>query len=280
MSHLVLHPHTHKRLKDFTQQPSHALLLVGPDGSGKFSIAKMIAEEILGVPTITDYPYSLQLAADNAAIGIEAVRQIERFLSLKVPGQKTYKRVIIIEKAERLSLEAQNALLKTLEEPPKDTLIILTTTHVSGLLPTIRSRAQTIIVNRPDIASLGKQFPDIDSATYKRAYVMSGGRPGLLSALLSETDHPLNLAADYARQLLGKSMYDRLLMVDELARKPDLTIDITLTLQQMAHLSLQTAKGKTFARWQNILTVSYQAREALAMNVQPKLVLTNLMLHL
>jgi hypothetical protein len=71
-----------------------------------------------------------------------------------------------------------------------------------------------------------------------------------------------------------------LLLVDELARKPVLAANVTLILQQMAHVSMQTAQGDTFRRWQDILSASYHASEALASSAQPKLVLTNLMLHL
>jgi hypothetical protein len=280
MPGLVLHPVTDQHLKAFTSKPSHALLLIGPNGAGKFSLAKTTAETILQIPTITNYPYSLHIIPENASIGIEAIRQIEQFLSRKVPGNETYRRVITIEHAERLTTEAQNALLKNLEEPPADTLIILTATHASGLLPTIRSRAQTIIVNKPDMTALGEQFPEVDSKDYSRAYAMSGGQPGLLSDLLNQTEHPLTLAADYARQLLGQSSYNRLLLVDELAKKPELAADVTLILQQMAHISLQTATGTTFKRWQNILAASYRASEALTTSVQPKLALTDLMLHL
>jgi hypothetical protein len=280
MPSLVLHPVTNQHFKAFTDMPSHALLLIGPVGAGKFSLAKIIAETILRIPTIKDYAYSLHIVPENASIGIESVRQIEQFLSRKVPGQQLYKRVIILEQAERLTTEAQNALLKNLEEPPADTLIILTATHASSLLPTIRSRTQTIIVNKPDSTALSKQFPKTDPKDYKRAYAMSGGQPGLLSDLLSDTEHPLTLAADYARQLLGTSAYSRLLLVDELAKKPELAANVTLILQQMAHISLQTATGNSFKRWQNILVASYGAAEAIATSVQPKLALTDLMLHL
>lgn len=280
MPEIVLHPQTSKQLQAFNDKPSHALLLVGPGGSGKLSVAKIIAETTLDIPTITDHPYSLHIVPDGASIGIEAIRRIEQFLSLKVPGKQPYRRAIIIEQAQKLSTEAQNALLKNLEEPPSDTIIILTATHASGLLPTIRSRTQTIIVNQPDREALSKQFLEIDPPVYNRAYAMSGGRPGLLSALLSESDHPLNQAADYARQLLSKSIYDRLVLVDALARNPELAANVTLILQQMAHVSLQTATGSTSKRWQNILAASYEASESLASSVQPKLALTNLMLHL
>jgi DNA polymerase III gamma/tau subunit len=172
MSNIVLHPQTSKQLQAFTDKPSHALLLIGPMGSGKLSVAKIIAETTLDIPTVTDHPYSLHIVPDGTSIGIEAIRRIEQFLSLKVPGKRLYRRAIIIEQAQRLSTEAQNALLKNLEEPPADTIIILTATHASGLLPTIRSRAQTIIVNQPDREALSKQFPATDPPAYNRAYAL------------------------------------------------------------------------------------------------------------
>jgi hypothetical protein len=280
MPQLILNPTTSTQLKAFKQRPSHALLLIGPAGSGKFSLAKTTAETILDIETIDGYPYSLHIAPEQSTIGIEAIRNIEQFLSRKVPGSQPFKRIVIIEQSERLSTEAQNALLKNLEEPPADTLIILTATHASGLLPTIRSRVQTVKVNQPEKLALQEKFTATDPQTYARAYAMSGGRPGLLTALLSDSEHPLLQAADYARQMLGQSIYHRLLLVDELAKKPELALDVTLILQQMAHVSLQTASGATFKRWQNILSASYQASEALSASGQAKLVLTDLMLHL
>lgn len=75
-------------------------------------------------------------------LGIELVRSLKRNLSRK-PYQAT-QRLVFIPEAEKLTLEAQNALLKTLEEPPKNTFIILTLSRKEALLPTILSRAQII----------------------------------------------------------------------------------------------------------------------------------------
>ena len=280
MSKLVLNPTIEKQIGVFSGSPSHALLLVGPSGSGKLSLAKIIAETILDIPTVNDHPYTLHIAPAGPSIGIESIRQLEQFLSLKVPGQKPYKRVVIIEEADRLTTEGQNALLKNLEEPPLDTILILTAAHLGGLLPTIRSRTQTIIVGQPSRQDMSEHFSDIDQTAFNRAYIMSGGRPGLLSALIDDEEHPLKQATEYARELLGQPLYNRLLRVDELARKPDLAANVTLILQHMAHVSLQTASGNNVKRWKNILEASYRANEALASNGQPKLVLTNLMLSL
>lgn len=280
MTDLAIHPATEQQIIAFTAAPSHALILVGPSGSGKRALALKIATTVLDIASLDDYPYALQLTPDTDSIGIEEIRKLDTFLSLKVPGTQTYKRIVLIEQADRLTLEAQNALLKNLEEPPIDTLVILTVSQRSDLLPTIRSRAQSIVVGQPELQSLQVLFSGTETSLFQRAYALSGGRPGLLNALLNEQDHPLQEAVIYARQLLSQSLYDRLIAVDTLAKKPALARDVTLILQHMAHISLQTASGKTIKRWQTILRASYLAHEGLAKNGQAKLVLTNLMLNL
>ncbi|HMH31324.1 MAG TPA: hypothetical protein VK534_02505, partial [Methylomirabilota bacterium] len=150
-----------------------------------------------------------------------------------------------------------------------------------SLLPTIRSRAQSIPVNKPNRDTLTDYFgKDFGSGQVKQAYAISGGLPGLMNALLSEEDHPLVLATEKARQVLSSNAYERLLMVDELAKQKALAADTTFILQQMAHVSLQTVTGPAATKWQTVLAASYKASEALANSAQPKLTLTNLMLSL
>jgi DNA polymerase-3 subunit delta' len=285
MKQLMLNPLTKQQVGAFIANPSHALMLVGPTGSGKHTLAVNLAETLLALPdgSFDDHPYTLLVAPeDGKTIGIEAARQLEQFLTLKVPGTSTHDRIIIIEDAHLLTTEAQNALLKTLEEPPEGTVLILTVSHEQTVLPTIRSRAQAIPVGRLERGSLEAHFAkqNFDKTSIDRAYAISGGLPGLMSALLSDADHPLVAATEKARELLSRSAYERLAMVDELAKQKPLALDTTVILQQMARLSLQTASGKAAQKWHNVLAASYEAGEALLSNVQPKLVLTKLMLSL
>jgi DNA polymerase III delta prime subunit len=76
------------------------------------------------------------------SIGIDDIKQLQRAIFLKPIKSKT--KAVIIEDAQLLTIEAQNALLKVLEEPPSHTIIILITTTKEALLPTIRSRCQII----------------------------------------------------------------------------------------------------------------------------------------
>ena len=286
MNDLVLHPVTRQQLDDFVGAPAHAVILNGPAGSGKQTLAIHLSTMVLGLPLagFTDYPYKMIVVSDEGkAIGIEAVREIERFLSLKVPdnGQAaSHNRAIIIQDAHLLSTEAQNALLKTLEEPPSGTFIILTADSEQALLPTIRSRAQSISVKRPEQALVEAYFKskDFGDQAVRQTYAVSGGLPGLMQALLEQTDHPLVQATEQARKLLSQATYERLLSVDELSKQRQLALDTMFILQQMARVSLQTAAGPAAVKWQAVLTASYRAAEALAASAQPKLVLTNLML--
>jgi hypothetical protein len=284
MSELLIHPVTQQFLDGYQKAPTHALLLVGQAGIGKFSLAQRLAEETLGLKdkSFTDYAYGMHLRPeDGKSIGIESVRELEQFLSLKVPRSFKYNRGVIVENAGQLSPEAQNALLKTLEEPPEATIIILTATHEQSLLPTINSRVQTISVQRPEkqrvLAHFEQKFTD---ANLNQIYAVSSGLPGLMNSLLQEEDHPLAAATEAARKLLGLTTYERLLEVDLLAKDRQLSGDVMYILQQMAHVSLQTAQGASAKKWQSVLSASHDASEALRASAQTKLVLTNLMLQL
>ena len=86
------------------------------------------------------------LVDQDGAIGINIVRQIKTWLAKKAYQEK--KRLVLIYRAQQLTIEAQNALLKTLEEPPGNTLIILAVNNSHQLLPTIASRCQIIRLNQ------------------------------------------------------------------------------------------------------------------------------------
>jgi len=284
-SELLIHPITERQLVAFQQAPSHALLVVGPAGSGKFSLATQLAEAMLELKpgAFETYSYGSIIRSDaGKAIGIEAVRTLEQFLSLKIPGNQLPNRVVVIENSHLLSVEAQNALLKTLEEPVEGAVIILTASHPQALLPTIRSRVHTIPVHQPDRTTIEHYFirQGYNKTVVQRALAISGGLPGLMQALLAESDHPLLAATEKARALLSQPLHERLLHVDELSKDRAQSQAVIFILGQMAHQGIQNAQGAAINKWQVIQRSSYEANEALRNNGQPKLVLLNLALHL
>ncbi len=278
----LLHPLTTQALASFADNPGHALLLVAPTGSGKMLVANQLVADLLQIApeSVASQPYVKHIQKDKErSISIEQIRLLEGFLSRKVPGGA--RRIVLIEDAHLLGIDAQNALLKTLEEPPMGTIVLLTVAQERALLPTIRSRASAVAIRRPTQADTSSYFAaqGFAAPAVQRAYAMSGGLPGLMHAVLADdSDHPLVQAATTARQLAGASTFDRLAMVDALAKDREHCLEVLGVLQQMARVTLRS--GNATPVWQRILTGCHEASSQLLKSGQPKLVLTNLMLSL
>jgi DNA polymerase-3 subunit delta' len=282
MAELVVHPLTQQQLEAFTSAPAHALLLSGPTGIGKQSLAYLLTSQLMDIPEerVVAHQYVRIIGAGKEkSISIDKVRELERFLSRKVPGDG--RRVVIVEDAHLLGVEAQNALLKTLEEPPLNTVILLTVAHEQALLPTILSRAQTLAVLRPGSTGVKSHFKSrgYDETGVARAFAMSGGLPGLMTAILEGQDeHPLVSAAGVAREIAQSSTFERLAMVDALSKDRERCIEVLTVLQQMARVSMRA--GNVSDNWQRVLKSCHKAIGELLASGQPKLVLTNFMLAL
>jgi len=125
----------------------HSLIITGANKKRRAGEAEKIRSQYNSCPFEAD-PDCLFLSKG----AIEAIRQAKIWLAKKpFSGQK---KIIIIAEAQNLTLPAQNALLKTLEEPPAHSLIILTTPNPALLLPTVVSRCQIIHLQQKENRSL------------------------------------------------------------------------------------------------------------------------------
>jgi len=150
-----------------SQHLPHAILLTGEDGIAKYALAKRMAKSLLCInsynqaddacnqcqscktfesganPDFTE----IGLIEDKQQIGVDQIRVLSDFLNYS----RSYNafRVVVINPVERMNLNAANSLLKSLEEPTPNTVLILVTSKISQLLPTIKSRCQSFSVSSP-----------------------------------------------------------------------------------------------------------------------------------
>jgi DNA polymerase III delta prime subunit len=282
VDNLLLHPKTEKDVQAFIKKPAHAAAFVGDAGLGIGALLNQVAKQLLGVEKAQENRLHT-VQTNEPTIGIDDIRKLQHFLSLKSTAGQTINRVVIIENAERMSVEAQNALLKTIEEPPEDSVIVLGVNSIHALLPTIVSRVQAVQVVKPELAMVEKHLSSrFDIKEVERALVMSGGMPALAVELLEQKDeHPLTKAAEIARNFLKTSAFDRLCMIEGLAKQRTEAIAMCDMLARMASVALQKdgMAPKQQQGWQRILKEATGAQQLLVNYAQPKLVLSALCLR-
>ena len=120
---------------------SHAYMFEGPNGIGKNTMARELAAILLEMENLFNSPDYIEIKPDGNSIKIAQIRKLQSDILLK--PYKSYK-IYVIDEAQKMTVEAQNALLKTLEEPPKYAIIILITDNKESLLDTIKSRCEII----------------------------------------------------------------------------------------------------------------------------------------
>ena len=140
---------------------AHSYIFTGPRGVGKKTISNIFAKALVcyeqkqepcnicrscGQFESGNHPDIYRVVSDKKTIGVDSIRDMQS--DIKVKPFQGDRKIYIIDKADTMTVQAQNALLKTLEEPPEYAVIILLTSNISSLLPTVLSRCQLIKIPR------------------------------------------------------------------------------------------------------------------------------------
>jgi len=267
---------------------SHAILLSGLQGAGKGYAAQILCSIKLGMSDhkqLENYPYFKHVQPINNKITVDQIRGIKEFFKLKSIGTNKIRRAVIIEDSQLMNLESQNALLKSLEEPPDDTMIVLTATPTESLKQTIKSRVQVInvlpLTNSDVIEMLGNNLSTSEKQKY---FMMSGGLAGLLYKLSENQSHELIDQIELAKKILGNSKFERLSIIDK-SFKDKANLAIFAQALKIISISAITANAnknnpKGVFMWRNIASLAYKCEEDLKSNPNAKLLATNLMLKM
>jgi len=188
---------------------SHAYLFYGPRGTGKTTIARIIAK-VLG--TSSNDIYELDAASNR---GIDEVRSIKDGVGT-MPFDSKYK-IYILDEVHMFTTQAWNALLKTIEEPPAHVIFILATTDIDKVPETIMSRCQSFSFRRPSDAILSKLIKKVAT---KEGYVLDDGVAELIALL---ADGAFRDALGILQKVISfsKDKKINILEVEEITGAPD-----------------------------------------------------------
>ena len=226
----------HLRESIIKQSISHAYILAGDNGIGKSKIAREFAMELIcekhtgcgECPACRQfladaYPDFFYMNAEGKeSIGIDRIREnIVNDVSIRPYHGKV--KIYIIDEADKMTVGAQNALLKTIEEPPEYVVILLLVRNMSLLLETIRSRCIKLLlsaVSNDRIKSwLVEKGISEDVATVVASY--SNGAPGIAKVMAESEDFAgmYNQNVEFLKKISEASINDILLFIEELKKR-------------------------------------------------------------
>lgn len=295
----------HERVLSFfaqakaSEQLAHAYLFIGPDGVGKTTVIETLIREWIG-PKGFEHPDVLVLrrledektGKTKTGISVEQIREARAWMSLS--PLVAPRKIVFIEDAARLTTEASNALLKTLEEPPATSMLILRAQDPREVPATIASRCQWIRfapVPTDQIAHALKQI-GADAQQAAELAAESRGCPGKALSLWKDSEAQAEQAVALAQfeqllsaetfgrlvatgSLLGKEETDRRDRAEALLTQWELWVRDALLasvgaedLASRASATRWTAQQPT-THWLSALSSLRESRSALASNVNP-----------
>lgn len=219
-----------------TGRSTHCYLLCGPEGSGKRTLAGILAAalqcEAEEVPCGRCLPCRKALSGNHPdiitiddpekkTVSVELIRQLQTDAYIR-PNEGRHK-VYLIPRAQDMTESAQNALLKLIEEPPAYAVFLLLATTAEKLLPTVRSRCAELRLEPVPLEDalhwLTARFPDRDRDTLHAAWLRTGGYLGQTEALLRGSLY-LPQTLEFARAFAEKSTMDMAMVLSGMEKLP------------------------------------------------------------
>lgn len=244
MPNVYIHPQTQQHLDSLVRDLPQSMVLTGPEGVGLSAAVSYVADRVHSKPIYVLPEKDEKVDIEKGVITVDIIRRLYSMTKTIETGT----RLIVIDDAERMGVQAQNAFLKLLEEPGANTHFIVLTHAVAKLLPTIRSRVQTIEIH-PVSTTQSEALLDTLQVTDKtrrsQLLFIASGLPAQLTILASDGnvfEARAQIIRD-ARTYLQGSMYDRLKVASSF--KDDRQGSLTLLLDAMKLLqgSLKTGNS-------------------------------------
>ncbi len=225
---------------------------------------------------IGEHPDLALVVPDGKQIKIDQIREVKEFVLLKPSGKR---KVVVVDEAEKMNPQAQNALLKILEEPPEYTVFVLITSSEGKLLPTVVSRCQRLEFKPLSSSEIEKILRNLN-LTLSESTVKLIEKTGTLKILRAFSDDILSDFFELAEKIPLKKFSD-IVRVAELFEKADMSVREILVDLLEDILFLKSSEGLiSVSKLEMALNLLTELRNGLARGIKAKLAIENLMLML
>ncbi|MCA9324123.1 hypothetical protein KC992_03425 [Candidatus Saccharibacteria bacterium] len=266
---MILNPITERMIQGYIDRPHSSLLLVGDEDDGASDILSHLSKMLLSNENKNN---SIILEPqDNKGIRVEQIREFKKSLISTLGRGSGVARVAIIKNAESSSHEAQNALLKLIEEPVDRTALIIQVAERSKLLPTIQSRCQTISV-LPITEVQAEEYAALHSVhnnkQIEQMLLLTKGKAKLFENMVTNEDAGKSVGD--AKQFLGLPVFERVAMQKQYDKK-DTLLELCDELEVIAEAAMHMGNPRSTKRWHKVLKQIRVVRSQLKRNVTVKL---------
>jgi DNA polymerase III delta prime subunit len=258
----------------YIKRPKAALIInTNNDNKSGLKIAQYIYEELRNNKNVPLFKLEI---TSKKSIGIDDIRDIQSYLALKASFDGKYTRFIVISEAEKLTKEAQNALLKLLEELPKKTVLMLIVNDNTNMLQTINSRCfniKVLPISQGQATDYGVKI-NKDINQINKAYLISEGNRENFIDILNGKNLIIEDLINIAKDFIKSPVIERQKILESLNKKDIITIEFLQSLELTARTGMRYAKdASTKNHWKSILVKIIVAEKQIENNVQAKLAL-------
>ena len=253
---------------------SHSYLFIGTEGIGKKLIAEEFAKMLLAVKDTENSPDFSIIEPDGNSIKIEQIREFQKKVSEKpiISNKKVY----IINDSDKMTVEAQNCLLKTLEEPPEFVTIILIGSNENSFLSTIKSRCMILHFEKISDEQIQKYLQDNHQTEINSKIMLEACQGSIGKALeIKDKQELYQNTEQVVNSLERKDKIDILNMSDFIYKSKDDKLEI---LNYMNVLFINLAKRNS--KYADCIAIVEETKRRLQSNANYDMCIDNLLLSL
>lgn len=264
------------RLKNVSRKPAHVTLF--------FSVGqnKSVDREALVFVELTKKHglegKTIVIEVDGSESNIDEIRDIKRITRHK--NSEGLNTIVVINRIDELSVEAQNTMLKMLEEPVEGVRYVLSTPNIDKVLKTIQSRSQLIAVPAPSEEDFKGAYMDRSEQEISLAMSLAKGQSDKAVDYLEGNSEVLDLA----KKLIAHTKFERLAESDRLSKNRELAIEVVEYLQNiylhMLEGKLKRGDMRAAESLIRTLNMAEMCMKSLGNNGNVKLALDSLFIHM